>query len=76
VRGSEGGRRVVSPAVSGYTDPRQATDWAIYHIRRTPAQFVGLVYDAPDEHAAIAKAIDQYDVPANQRGRLIAPRRD
>jgi hypothetical protein len=27
--------------------------WAVYHIRGTPAQFVGIVYDAPDEQAAI-----------------------
>jgi hypothetical protein len=55
----------------------EATDpWAVYHIRGTPAQFVGLVYDAPDEQSAIKQAVEEYNVPANQRGRLIAQRRD
>lgn len=35
------------------------------------AQFVGLVHDQPDEQSAIAKAIEEFKVPANQHGRLI-----
>ena len=39
---------------------QEAHSWAACHIRGTPAQFVGLVYDAPDEESAIAKAIEEY----------------
>jgi hypothetical protein len=50
--------------------------WAVYHLKGTPAKLVGIVYDQVDEQSAIAKAIDKFKVPANQRGRLIAQRRD
>jgi hypothetical protein len=50
--------------------------WAIYHIRGTPAQFIGIVFDAPDEQAAIKQAIAEYDIPANLHDRLMARRRD
>jgi hypothetical protein len=46
---------------------QQTHSWAIYHIRGTPAQFIGLVFDAADQQAAIKKAIERYNVPENQR---------
>jgi hypothetical protein len=50
--------------------------WAVYHIRGTPAQFVGIVYDQPDEQAAIRQTIEEFKVPAHQRDRLMAQRRE
>jgi hypothetical protein len=50
--------------------------WAIYHLKGTPAQFVGIVFDQPDEQSAIKRAIEEYDIPENQRNRLMARRRD
>ena len=55
--------------------PQQDHSWNIYHIRGTPARFIGIV-DAPDERSAIQKAIEEYEVPENLRDRLIERRRD
>jgi hypothetical protein len=50
--------------------------WSICRLRGTPAQLIGIVYDRPDEQAAIARAIEEFRVPANQHNRLIARRRN
>jgi hypothetical protein len=49
--------------------------WAIYHLKGTPAKLVGFIEDAPDEKTAIERAIKEYRVPVNERGRLMARRR-
>jgi hypothetical protein len=57
--------------------PKQPNhSWAIYHIRGTPAQFIGIVFDQPDQESAIKKAIEEYDIPANLHDRLLARQRD
>jgi hypothetical protein len=56
--------------------PTKQPTHSIYHIRGTPAQFIGIVFDQPDEQTAIKTAIEEYNVPANQRDRLMARRRD
>jgi hypothetical protein len=42
--------------------------WNIHHIKGTPAAFLGHV-EAPDEEAAIKRAIEEFEIsPALQRG--------
>jgi hypothetical protein len=57
------------------TGMRPDHSWAIYHIRGTPAPFIGIV-EAPDEQSAIAKAIQQFGITGEQQKRLLARRRD
>jgi hypothetical protein len=64
-------RATVILAMPKRTSNQQDYSWAIYHIRGTPARFVGIV-DAPDERSAIKKAIEEFGVPENLRNRLIA----
>jgi hypothetical protein len=54
---------------------QQNHSWAVYDIKGTPAKLVAIV-DAPDAETAMALAIQQENVPPNERGRLLARRRD
>lgn len=36
--------------------------WAVYHLKGTPAKFVGFVYNEPDERSAIERPIEEYNV--------------
>jgi len=50
----------------------QHSSWSIYHIQSS-LKLVGLV-EAPDAETAISRAIAEYQVPPNERARLIAQR--
>jgi hypothetical protein len=50
--------------------------WAVYQLKGTPAKLVGIVCDQPDDQSAIERAIEKYKVPPDERGKLMALRRD
>jgi hypothetical protein len=39
----------------------------VYHIKGTPAKFVGIIENAPDAETAIARAIEEYQDPPRDR---------
>jgi hypothetical protein len=49
--------------------------WAVYHIAARQ-KLIGYVYNQPDAGAAIRAAIVECDLPAHERGGLLAQRRD
>ena len=55
---------------------QQSHSWAVYHIKGTPAKLAGIIDNAPDEQTAIARAIVEYYVLPDARGRLMARRRE
>jgi hypothetical protein len=54
--------------------PPKIRSWAIYRLTGTPAALLGHV-EAPDEEAAIRKAIDEFAIEPALQNRLLARRR-
>jgi 1,2-phenylacetyl-CoA epoxidase PaaB subunit len=47
--------------------------WEVVRLKASPAAFLGSVY-APDEEAALEKAIEEFEVPPHLQDRLLARR--
>jgi hypothetical protein len=47
--------------------------WQIYHIKSTPAKFIGTV-TAPDEETALKKAVSELEIDPKIRNRIVAMR--
>jgi hypothetical protein len=56
-------RAIVILTMAKPTSKQQNYSWAVYRIRGTPAQLIGIVDDQPDEETAIKKAIEEFKVP-------------
>jgi hypothetical protein len=53
--------------------PKKDYRWNIYHIKGTPAKFLGSVY-APDEKTALKYAVKELEIDPKLRNRLVAMR--
>jgi hypothetical protein len=53
--------------------PKKEYRWAIYHIKGTPAKFIGSV-SAPDEETALKKAVVELEIDTKIRNRIVAMR--
>jgi hypothetical protein len=53
--------REVAPMAEPQTK-QQTYSWVVCRRRGTPAQFIGPIYDQPDEQAAIKQAIEELKV--------------
>jgi hypothetical protein len=51
----------------------QTCSWTVF-IKGVPPKFVGIIDNASDAETAIELAIEQYQVPPNERGWLVAVR--
>jgi hypothetical protein len=62
-------RRAAAPS-----PPVKQPAWSIYHLKGTPAAFLGHV-EAPDEEAAIKRTIEEFKISPALQKRLLAQRR-
>jgi hypothetical protein len=53
--------------------PKKDYRWSIYHIKWTPAKFIGTVY-APDQETALKYAVKELEIEPKIRNRIVAMR--
>jgi hypothetical protein len=73
---SDGATVTVAMAKRPTTTKQSTHSWAVYHLKGTPAQFIGIIFNQPNPESAIKVAIQEYKIPANLHDRLLARRRD